>query len=291
MSDRNLGYAVIIFLAAFIAVPAIYLTVHLLAPKHYRLVVFENINAMNFLKKDDRVRIHGAEAGQVRDVFLNNGKTYIRIKTIYPLDLHQGYSVSALAKGFMGDRYLEIDLGSSTAPRIAAEEILSGSFPPGPVELVAYSGQMKEKLCALIEITDKLRYSSTGKQSFNSRFKAIAKKLESVSQSLTYILRDIDRLAGKSAAVIQKSADFSTKLGSSVPKTVTSLDSIIQKTRKLFAVADSFVASSGPLIRRLNGQEAQRLDENFRSLKEKIESLKSLINDLNEQGLTVPVNL
>ena len=291
MSDRDLGYAVIAFLVIFISVPALYLAFHFLAPSHYRLVVFENINALNFLKKQDQVRLRGVEAGQVLDVFLKDGKTCVRIKIRHELDLHQGYGIIALAKGFMGDRYLEIDPGDMNAPRISANETLYGTFPLGPVEAMAYSGEMKEKLHSLIELTNELRNASAGKQSFGSRLSSITKKLDSLSISLTNIFRNANRLAGKGADILQKSADYSNELNSSIPRTVETIESIITKTRKLLGAVDSFVASSDPLLQKLKGQEALSLNEKFQNLKQKIGSLKNFINEIDEQGLKVPLKL
>jgi ABC-type transporter Mla subunit MlaD len=290
MSDRNLGYSVIFFCVVFVLIISLYLAFQFLAPHYYRTVIFNSINTLSFLKKQDPISIRGMEMGQIRNIFWKNGNTYVEIQTRHPLTIHQGYRIIAEAKGFMGDRYLEINPGDMNAPLIAEKEPLSGFFPIGPTEAIALSAGMDQRVRSLIVLTDELR---TGP--FTSRFNFLTKKFDSISVLLSQILHNVDHLGGKNvdtlAVALQKADDYSKKLNSSVPKAMATIEGVMAKTKKLLVAADSLSISVVPLIERIKGREASVLDNDFHKLQKQVESLRNLINELQEDGLKLPINL
>ena len=295
MNDRNLGYAVILFLIFFILVIAVYLSLQFLSPVHHRTIIFDSANSLSFLKKQDPVRLWGVEAGQIRNIFLKEAKTYVEIETRHALDIHQGYRVIAKAKGFMGDRYIEINPGDMHAPPIDPKEPLNGIFPLGPTEAMAYTGELKTKVRSLVLLTEELKNGSPGTKPFKSRFNSMIKRLDGISVSLTEILRKADRFAFKNAdtlaAALKKASDVSIKMNSSAPQVVVTIESIIVKTKKLLIALDSLTISSAPLIEQLNGQKANALNNDLLKLRQQIESLRDFINEIQEDGLKLHVNL
>jgi phospholipid/cholesterol/gamma-HCH transport system substrate-binding protein len=295
MNDRTLGYGVILFLTAFVMILLMYLSFQFLSPLHRRTIIYDTANTLSFLKRQDPVCYRGMKVGQIRRIFLKEGKTYVEIETRHALEIHQGYRIFAEAKGFMGDRYVEIDPGDMNAPPIDAEKPLSGFFPMGPTEAIAYTGVIEDKVRSLIVLTDELRNGSAEKTSLVSRLSAMAQKFDSISMMLTTTLRDADLLVVKNAdtlaSVLQKASVYSKKLNSSVPETIATIENIMVKTQRLLAAADSLTVSCTPLIDLLTGHASRTIDEKFSHLRKQIESLRNFINVVQEKGLTVPISL
>jgi hypothetical protein len=295
MNDRNLGYVVILFLIIFLLISAVYFSLQFLLPVHYRIIIFNSPNTLSFLKKQDPVRLRGVEAGQIRNIFLKGDTTCVEIETRHALDIHQGYRIFAEAKGFMGDRYIEINPGDIHAPPIISAEPLSGIFPIGPTEAIAYAAGLKTKVRSLIILTDELRNGSPGRKPFTARFSSMMKKLDSISVSLSRILSNVDRFAIKNAdtiaAALKKADYFSNKMNSSAPAATVTIENILIKSKKLLVAVDSLTASFTPFIERLNDMETNALNKDLIKLRQQIESLRNFINELHEDGLKIHVRL
>jgi phospholipid/cholesterol/gamma-HCH transport system substrate-binding protein len=295
MSDRNLGYSIIFFLLIFILIPTGYLSVQHLAPAHYRTIVFTSVNTLSFLKQQDPVRIRGIQVGQVRTISWSEGKTCVVIETRQKLSIHPGYRIIAETKGFMGDRYLDINPGDTNASLIDAKDSLAGVFPMGPTEALAYMGELRGKVHSLVKLTNELRCGSAGKKPFPEHFNSIVREFDSISASLTHILHSIDRLvcqnADTLAVVLKNSRDFSERLNTGVPEAAAKIDSVITKTKKLLVMMDSLGAAAGPLADRLDAKEARALADLFRQLRRRAESLRNIINEIREDGVKVRIRL
>jgi ABC-type transporter Mla subunit MlaD len=292
MNDRNLGYCVILFFILFIAGISVYLLTHVLAPVYYRTIVFNSPNSLNFIKKQDPVRFRGAEAGTVRNIYLKDGKTCVRIETREPLVLYQDYLIIADAKGFMGDRYIEIDPGDARKPSISPDEPLSGIFPIGPVEGIAYTAELSDKIGTLNVLIDKLMKEE---KPLENGLASMINKIDSATVSLTRTLNKArifssvkaDTLAG----TLRKVYEGTKKLSVSVPETVSALEKISVKTRSLLNAADSLAVSCEIFLNRLNAIESDFAMEDIIKLRSRISSLKKFLNELHEDGLRLPAML
>jgi hypothetical protein len=296
MNDRNLGYAVILFLFFFIVITVVYVSLQVFAPVHHRTIIFNSANSLNFLKEQDPVWFQGVAAGHIRRIFLKEEKTLIEIETRRPLDIHQGYRIVAEAKGLMGDRYIEINSGDINAPLIASYEPLTGFFPLGPAEAVTYAAELKTKVRSLLALTDELRNgSSPAKKSLDDRFAGMIKKIDSISLSLKKLLINSERFvfnnADSLAAAIIKADELSIKMASSTPAAVTALKNATVKTKRLLIAADSLSSTCSAFLERLNYWESGSLSKHINELRKQIESFRDLINEMQEDGLQLPVKL
>lgn len=295
MSDRTLGYSVILFLLVFIFIPALYLSSKALAPTHHRTIVFDSINTGSFLRIQDPVRLKGFEAGTIHSIRWDHGKTLVKIETAQPLPIHRDYSIIAEAKGYMGDRYLEIDPGQESAPLVDEKELLSGFFPLGPTEAIAFMGKLGKMVDSIAKITSALKNGSAEKPSFISSFHSVMVGLDSVSASLSQVLEDADRIIGHSfdslSMVLHKADTFSRQLTSAIPERMASIESVLAKTEKLVTAADTLVANADRLIKKINGPEATELAATFIKLKKQIEIVRNLVVQLKKKGIALPVKL
>jgi phospholipid/cholesterol/gamma-HCH transport system substrate-binding protein len=297
MSDRSLGFSVILFLIVFVFIPAMYLSSKALAPGHLRTIVFDSINTGSFLRIEDPVRMKGFEVGLVQSITWNKGKTLVKIETAQPLLIHREYSIIAEAKGLMGDRYLEINPGGPNTPMLDEKELLYGDFPIGPTETIAFMGKLKTMVDSLVKITIILKNgsSSSGTPSFIASFHSVTGSLDSIAASLSKVLKEIDRKIGKGidslALALQKADTLSGQLNSTVPETLSSLNSIIAKTEKLLIAADTLVATSDRLVKKANGPEATELATTFNKLKIQIETVRDLLREIRKKGIVLPIKI
>jgi ABC-type transporter Mla subunit MlaD len=295
MSDRTLGYAVLLFLAVFITIPLIYLLSILFAPRYQRTIVFEQVASVNFLKYQDPVRIRGVEAGLIRAINLDSGNSIVVISTKQPLHIHQGYSISAESKGFMGDRYVEIDPGDVRLPEIDPKAPLHGGFLLGPADLLPYCGELVTKVNDLALTVREFKDGSAGKPSFTARFKRTVNNLDSVTASMGKVLSSVNRLLGNRmdslAGMVGKARTLSIDLDTTLPATEKKFDAVVRKVQRLLVDADTLVAAGDRLIIRYKSKEAATLNEKFLVLRRQMTSLRDFVNDLKENGLELPVEL
>jgi phospholipid/cholesterol/gamma-HCH transport system substrate-binding protein len=295
MTDRTLGFSVILFLIVFVIVPGLYLTSKALAPIHNRTIFFDSINTGSFLRIQDPVRVQGFEAGIIRNVAWDKGKTVVTIETEKPLAIHRGYSFIAEAKGLMGDRYLEINPGRPDAPLVDKKDTLYGTFPLGPTEAIAFMDRLKTMVDSIVEISRVLKNGSSEKPSFISRFHSVTKSLDSIVVSLEQLVGKTDRMIGTNAdslATALRQADaYSRQLGAAVPGKIASLGSIIDKTEKLLVAVDTLVSETDRLVKKANGPEVMAFNRTVVRLKVQIETLRDVLADVRKKGVALPVTI
>lgn len=296
MSDRVLGYWVILFLTVFLLVPLIYFAAKFLAPVHHRTIVFENLNTLSFLHIQDPVRVLGIEAGMVRSISWKDGKTYVEIETRDELTIRKGYRVVAEDKGFMGDRFVAIYPGNdSSAPIIARNTLLRGEFLMGPTEAIAYMDRLKTIADSAAAIAVSLRSGSSGKRSLAAKFGEAVKSLDSATLLLSRVFRKAGLLSGKTmdtlAEIMESTRTMVDRFSTSVPRTVTTVESLIAKTGRLLADADTLIASSSDFAGRMNSRGYEEINETFRKLKARLSMLRDAVNELQNDGARVRMRI
>jgi phospholipid/cholesterol/gamma-HCH transport system substrate-binding protein len=295
MNDRKLGYGVILFLILFIAGSTVYVAIQGLEPAYHSIIIFESSNSLSFLKSQDQVRIRGVEAGKIRKIVLKNDKALVEIETRCPLKLHKGYKIIAEAKGFMGDRYIEVNPGDMQAPAVSSKQPLIGVFPMGPTEAIAYTADLKTKVHSLIKITEGLKCPSPGKKRLDVRLAEMAEAIDSMSITLKNVLCQANSFIVKNAdtmaAIMEKTKEFSAILGKKTPTVLLNVENSIVKTRRLLNAADSLSVSCSFLLDRMKTLESGVLRNDINRLRQQIVTLGDFITELQENGLRLHIKL
>lgn len=295
MSDRHLGYGVLAFLLLFLLIPIASLSLRLPKPARTRTVIFPSANTLNFLKIQDAVRINGFQAGSVKKTFWRDGAACVTIETGAPLDLHEGYRIVAEAKGFMGDRYLEIDPGDLQAPAIGPGMVLTGQFPIGPVEAIAKADILREKLQKIILTTDEFQKNGHVRKPLQRRFEEKSRSIDTLTISLLALLRRADRCIGKNtdslSAFMRKAKAFASDFDGSMRASESTFETITARSRAITLSADSFLASINAGVLLLRAQDASGLTRTMDTLKSRIETVKRFTDELERDGVKIPVKL
>jgi ABC-type transporter Mla subunit MlaD len=295
MSDRKLGYGVILFLFFFIAGIAVYIAIQGFEPVYRSTIVFESANTLSFLKNQDQVCIRGVETGKIRRIILKDDKTLVEIETRLPLNLYKDYRIIAEAKGFMGDRYIEINPGDMHALAVSSKGLLRGAFPMGPTEAIAYTSDLKTKVLALIKLTEELKNGSPGKKRLDSRLAEMAETIDSLSIRFENVLCQANRFVVKNAdtlaAVMEKTKAFSIELGKTAPASILNVGNSIAETNKLLIAADSLAVSCSFLLERMKTWETGALFNDVNKFRQQIVTLRDFINKIQEDGLRLQIKL
>ncbi|MBT8212280.1 MAG: MCE family protein, partial [Acidimicrobiia bacterium] len=82
---------------------------------------------------DDKatVRVAGVRVGRVDGIRLAGDRAFVALLLERPVELRQGASASIANMGLLGDKYVELDPGPTSAPALAEGEFLMGSSPVG----------------------------------------------------------------------------------------------------------------------------------------------------------------
>jgi phospholipid/cholesterol/gamma-HCH transport system substrate-binding protein len=95
-----------------------------------RLVVTARFASAAGIDRKAPVRIAGVRIGKVEDVRLDNDQAVLVMSLDPHVQLHEGSSAQVVNMGILGDKYVEIQPGSVTAPLLKPGAELQGSVPP-----------------------------------------------------------------------------------------------------------------------------------------------------------------
>ncbi len=295
MSDRSFGYAVLLFLAIFLLFPLYYIVHPLFCPGHRITVVFMTANTLNFLKIQDPVRVRGMVVGQVKSISLSNGTTLVTIEVRPKIAFHRGCGATAVPVGFMGDRCLDIDPGDPRAPLADPIEPIMGQFLPGPAEAIGNTGKIKQKIASLCAYVNGLRVGGPAERSLPVRFRQTADALDSISASLTVLLRRADTSLGNKldslSGFMKKTDRFSGTAAAAVPDAEAQYERLSGHSAAMLKTTDSLLDLMNRTITRLSQSDSSRTIEKLRSLDLELGSLVTLFNAVQQDGFKARIRL
>src|SRR4029077_16778907 len=117
-------------------------------------VLYSNVKG---LKQGAPVWLAGVEVGNVRRIKFPTGNQTAGIRVIMEIDtamrnMIKTDSVATIrTQGLLGDQYIEIDLGSPSAPPLPSGTALQGALPVDLKELVAGSSETLEDISRFLK--------------------------------------------------------------------------------------------------------------------------------------------
>lgn len=296
MNNRILGYSVIAIIVVFLILPIIYLVLQTTAPKTVRTIIFEDVNALSFLSKQDAVRIQGVEVGIVKDIAIkNNNIAHVRIETINDIHIHDGYSVSVMAKGVMGDRYLTIMPGDPARPEIPADKFLHGRTAISPDEALSYVGQLQTAIHKLVMLSNQLYQGNQEKGSLVTAIWSFTREMDTLIHSVTTMVSTLDTTLQYNIDSVMTLLDAALKITRSVS------DATYSKTEQIAAIynsVESLLNHVETLLHTMDGiiGQIERPDlfiwkKQSVKVRENLVSLRQVLEMLQNDSLTIPVRL
>ncbi|MFP4014977.1 MAG: MlaD family protein [Chitinispirillaceae bacterium] len=290
MSDRKLGYLIIILLFLLSVSAICYFAWIAFSPKDIRTVVFEEVGSLTI---QDPVCMNGVEVGMVRDMKHKDNKIHVQIESKDHFAIRTSSKIRLVVKGIMGDRYIEISSGDLNDPLIDKNRVLNGVFVMGPSEVLAYIDILKETITDIKDVIGLMRHGEEAQPSFVERFGEVVISLDSLSGSIMTVFTEIDRSItpglDSAAVLLKKSAFFTSKLSQTVPQMISTVDSLIIKTGEIIPQVDTLLAKSQNIAAKLDSDNKLLWGNQLEDVQIKLESVKQSIHDLRSYGLDLYV--
>ncbi len=101
-------------------------------PEGYEIIAyFDNVSGLN---TDVPVEIAGIEVGRVKEIVLDQGKAKVSMRISYDTSIPSDSTASLRSRGLMGDKFIEIALGSPESPSLKNGEKVVHTRTPADID-------------------------------------------------------------------------------------------------------------------------------------------------------------
>lgn len=295
-NDRFLGYAVIVFITVFLIVPVAYLIWQAQEPFTVRTIAFDNVHSLSFLSQQDPVRLRGVEIGVVRKVTIRDSIAYVKIETKNDILIHGNYRISIVAKGVMGDRYLTIDPGDPDKKIIPPETLLHATIGIAIDDALPYINQLKSTLHQLTRFSYQLKNGTDNQKSLIAEIWQFTTGADSIINALidqfSIINTSLKNGFDSSIKLLDTTYSIASTLSDSLPSIISTFNTLLASTDSTLGKIESFIASADTITEKLNNPSDGILwKKQVESVNDKLKELQQLLNDLQEDTISLPVRL
>jgi phospholipid/cholesterol/gamma-HCH transport system substrate-binding protein len=195
--ETKLGIFVIAGLIALIG--TIMLLGNFSLQKRYNIyILFDDIAG---LPDKAKVKIAGVEVGAVSKITLEGNKAKLKVWIKQDVQIHCDTRASVVATGIIGSKYLELTMGSPSAPLLKDGDVIVGV---NPVSLDKVVAQIVEKI-------DTLFSSFQGPQG-KDLFKNLAETMENIKVVTATLRKGLENQEAKITAIVNNFDSFSKNL-------------------------------------------------------------------------------
>ena len=295
-NDRFLGYTVIGFITVFLIAPVAYLIWQAQEPFTIRTITFNNVNSLSFLSQQDPVRLRGVEIGVVREVSIRDNIAYVTIETNDDIIIHENYRISIVAKGVMGDRYLTIHPGDPDKKIIPPETLLHATIGIAIDDALPYINQLKSSIHQLMRFSDQLKNGTDNKKSLIAEIWQFTSNADSIICALinqiTVMNTSLKNGFDSTVKLLDTTYLITSTLSDSLPSIISTFNDLLASTDSALAKMESLIASADTVTDKLNNPSGGIIwKKQAESVNDKLKELQQLLNDFNEDTITLPVRL
>ncbi|HLV32909.1 MAG TPA: MlaD family protein [Chitinispirillaceae bacterium] len=295
MSDKTLGYGVLITLILFLFIPASYLIWKTKSSVHLRTIQFEQIQTLNFLNKQDPVRINGVIAGSIRKIDTKDNKTFAQITTNQPITLYKDYKITSTMKGILGERFIDIDPGNPQSGSVGEKVILKGFFISGVSDAIAYMNKLDSIVISIVELSNRLRFGSSDNVSFIHRFDTIVSKFDSLIIKVNTFSNLFDSKLDKGIDTLniflKKTSEHTKAISSSIPDLIKSCETLLCKADQIVFQLDTLITKGDSVVSSMNRSDKDSWKEYFEKIQINLRKLREFIEIIQSEELKLPVRL
>lgn len=295
MNDRILGYFVIALIILFLILPIGYLLWQGSSPVVTRTIAFKNVEGLSFLSVQDPVNYQGVEVGTIRNIAMKGTTAFIQIETKDTLRLFEDYTITVVAKGVMGDRYLTIIPGTPKKRTVPADKLLYGNVAVGPDEALSYISELSNAVHTLLLLSEQLKEGTADKSSLIAEIWQFVNNIDSVMTTLTVQISQIDTLVrnGTESALgmLEQARSVTDTLETILPAATGTVTDLIETIDPLVGKVDRLVNRIDSLVAKINDPELFIRKEYSGEVSRNLENLRALINEIGSDSLELPVRL
>ena len=295
MSDKTLGYGVLITLIMFLLIPVSYLIWESNSSVQLRTIQFEQIKTLNFLNKQDPVRINGVIVGSIRKIDTKNNKTFVQIATDHPITLYKDYKITSTMKGVLGERFIDIDPGNPQSGPVKEKVILRGFFISGVSDAIAYMNKLDSIVIFIVELSNRLRFGSSDNVSFIHQFDTVISKFDSLIIKVNTFSNLFDLKLGKGIdtlnVFLKKTSAHTEAISSSIPDLIKSCETVLCKTEQIVFQLDTLITKGDSVVSSINRSDKDSWKEYFEKVQINLRKLREFIEIIQSEELRFPVRL
>jgi len=245
---------------------------------YYIEVMFDSATG---LAKDVTVEEAGVEIGRVQDISLRNGKALVLLRIKSEIEIKKDARAIIRTRGILGDKYVEILAGSSSAPAIKDGERLTRTVPVTDMDaLMNVLGEVAHDIKLLTNSISNVLGGEEGE----ARFRAIVDNLREMVTALNQTVQrnsdDIDRM-------IDNLAGFSDTLKSVGDESQDDIKDIISSVRRVSHSMEYLLVDLEEVVAKINAGEGSigRLineEDTINDLNETLAALKQITQGISQ---------
>ena len=295
MKDRLLGYIVIGIVTFFLFIPIGYLKWKASVPVTTRTIAFKGVTTLSFLAVQDPISLRGVEIGVVLGISIHNDTAYVKIETHNKIDLHEDYSITVIAKGVMGDRYLTIMPGDKQKPKVPPHTLLRGTVNIGPDDALSYITQLQSAIHTLVRISEELKNGTVQKQSLVKRIWQFTNDMDSLIRSTESFITEIDTSLKQSIdsilTILENTMALTRQITDEAPATTETLNNILSSIEKVLTQTDTLLVQTESVINKMEDPNNIIWKEYTGSIHKNLTKLQKILRQIECDPLILPVKL
>ncbi len=290
MTDRQLGYAALIVIVAACAVGVAYLTHTTNRPSDVRVVTAANTGS---LKLADPVVIDGVPVGLVRDLGTSRSSAIITIETSPPRPIYDDYTITIVDVGIMGDRWVDLDPGTPSRPRIPPTDTLHARFILGPSEALGYIDRLYTVVRRWAEFSTLLVEGDSTRPSLTDQYGDVVWFVDSLSTHVVALTEALDRFVTVHTDSIYRFLDavtgLSDRVAEELPAALSQLATQLEQLERGVARVDTLLSQVQVLVAQADSPEAARLTTILARLQERLATVRTLLIEIRRHGINLKV--
>jgi phospholipid/cholesterol/gamma-HCH transport system substrate-binding protein len=267
-------------------------------------------NRVSTLQKGDPIKLNGVTMGRVKVIELWNNKVRVDFdlnKSFkdfkgeeQPIRIPVDSKIRVQNIGLMGERQIEIHLGSSEKYYQPGDIIQDGLFDAGIAEAMGTAGRVFDEAEKLVTTIRDVLDSTIGQKEFIVMFRSVVDETRSLTQKLNNLMDITDPKIRASVANLETASreleELMNSQKGSIETMIANGVSASEKLGELMGKVESITEEVADLIRAINSNEgtlgAMIHDSVFyRDLRSTLENADSLITIIKKQGLDVNVDI
>jgi len=293
MSDKQLGYILMLLILLLTGVVVFYAVRASYSPMEPRTLRFPEVGS---LAVQDPVRMEGIQIGEITGFeHDDSGRVLVYIRSSKPVPVRTSSQVSVKVKGVMGERFIEISSGNLADPLIDKSVIIDGKFEMGPSEAIVYMDLLAEKIAELKDIMLWLRDGKDdGKRPFIVAFNDIVGTIDTLAYKLLTGLAGLEEGLGegleKAADIAVKTGEFTVKVSAKAPEVIDDVSALLAKIDELIPKVEKVIAQTNSIAEKIDdnkflwGDHAEKFQKT-------LGEIKKFVDDVRRDGMPLPIKL
>ena len=233
------------------------------------------------LAKDVTVEEAGVEIGRVQDISLKDGKALVLLRIRHGIIVKKDARAIIRTRGILGDKYVEILAGSTSAPEIRSGDRLTRTVPVTDMDtLMNVLGEVANDIKLLTNSLSNVLGGEEGEANFRAIVDNLREMVTALNQTVQRNSADVDRM-------IHNLAGFSDTLKSVGDESQDDIKDIIASVRRVSSTMESLLTDLEEVTAKINAGQGSigRLineEDTINDLNETLAAMKTITQSISQ---------